>query len=122
MFQNWYVEKDAEQIDVMNGGEYSCAFFVSTITTIFDLSQRPHATVKSTLEDLQESAWKEVDEFVEGAILLWEEENGHFHIGFYIGNDRAISNSTINKVPKEHDVNFDGTRKVLKIFVNDKLN
>jgi hypothetical protein len=33
------------------------------------------------------------------------------HIGFYIGNERAISNSSTQRVPIEHDWRFRETRE-----------
>lgn len=130
LFQNFYVLENGEEKDILAGGEISCAIFVSNILYLFpnlNLIKSAHTTINSTIKDMQNCGWYEINELKIGAVILWEgivfENTGmHKHIGFYIGNGKAISNSDKLKTPVEHDVDFDKTRKVEKIFWNDNLN
>jgi hypothetical protein len=46
----------------------------------------------------------------------------HKHIGFYIGNNRAISNNSVHDGgPAEHDWTFEGKRKVEAVLWSEKL-
>jgi len=124
-FQNFYVKINNKKQDVMNGGELSCAFFVSSITTMFGLSARVHGTVDSTIKDLLGFGWIEIKKPRIGAVLVWEDLNfegeEHKHIGFYITKDGAVSNSSVKKSPQKHHWNFKGKRKVVKILWHEKL-
>ena len=111
--------------DIMEGGELSGAFFVSAITTMFNLTKEMHATVDHVVKDLAESGWTEIQEPRKGAIVVWEKQKfgneEHKQIGFYVGDDEAISNSSAEKVPTKHDLTFGGKRKVTDYFWNEKL-
>lgn len=126
IFQNFYAEVEGKKQDIMKGGELSCAFFVSSITTLFDLSKKVHGTVDTTERDLFESGWKQIEIPKIGSIIIWNEKDfdgeKHKHIGFYIGNDQAISNNCFEKVPKRHHWTFEDKRKVISILWNGKLN
>jgi hypothetical protein len=129
IFQNFYVLEGGVEKDVLAGGEISCAILVSNILHMFpslNLIKSPHLTIESTIKDMQSCGFYEIVELKEGAIILWEAKEfattgSHKHIGFYVGDDRAISNSDKVKTPIEHDLNFDKTRKIEKIFWNDNL-
>jgi hypothetical protein len=81
---------------------------------------------KGTIKDLNESGWIEIKNPHVGSIIVWDEMDfdgeKHKHIGFYIGNKKAISNSFFKKVPTEHHWTFEGKRRGTNIFWNDKLN
>jgi uncharacterized protein YfaT (DUF1175 family) len=103
MFRNWYI-KTAElgEFDAMKGGEDSCAFYVSGLLKIFSKINSIHGTVASTAKDLIESGWQEVNEPKPGDVLIWEAQQfgdkSQRHIGFYIGDQKAVSTSwTDNK-------------------------
>ena len=78
-----------------------------------------------------ENGWEKIDDLREGAVLHWEEakrgDDINEHVGFYIGNDEAISNSSDAKTPIRHHITYgtnpDGTpvRKVIGIYWNKKL-
>lgn len=125
LFQNFYAEVNDIRMDVMRGGELSCAFFVSSITTILGLSKNIHAKVDSTVKDLLESGWVEIPEPRSGSILVWESENSdgeeHKHIGFCVDKNVAISNSYLKKVPTKHSIDFDGKRRIIHVFWNEKI-
>ncbi len=126
LFRNFYAEIDGEKQDIMRGGELSCAFFVSSLATLFGLCSKVHGTVKGATEDLAQSGWTKVKKPKPGAILVWEALDfggeSHQHIGFWVGQDEAISNSTNKRTPAKHHWTFEGKRKVLAIWWNKKLN
>ncbi len=127
MFRNLYVESDGVEKDILDNGRLSCAVFVSSILYINKLISDIHATVERTVEDLLSSGWSETTNFQPGAVLVWEKKDfgdgvEHSHIGFYIGNNKAVSNSSFNEgVPVEHDYTYDNTRKIEKILWHPEL-
>jgi hypothetical protein len=124
-FRNLYFKSDAGSTDIMKNGDLSCAHFVSCILYFFGLIGELHATVASTVEDMEASGWKKIKEPRVGAILVWEAVNENSHIGFYIGNGQAISNSSKKRMPIEH--RWDKAsgakrqRRVTAIFWHKKL-
>ena len=126
LFRNLYAEVDGEKKDIMDNGDLSCAFFTSSILALFKLVKETHATVDGTVRDLQESGWKIIKEPKIGAVLVWEKadftnDGLHKHVGFYVENEKAISNSSKEKSPTKHHWTFNGERKVEMIFWNEKL-
>ena len=125
LFRNLYLVKNDKIIDALNNGQFSCAVFVSWILRIFYLITEGHATVDGLMKDLKKSGWYKIEKPKIGSILVWEEIflNGTLnkHIGFYIGNKKAISNSRDKKTPVKHHWTFGGKRKIESIFWNSKL-
>ncbi len=126
LFRNFYVEIRGEQTDIMRNGDLSCAFFVSSVLALFNFIKGVHGTVDSTVRDLKESGWNEIQRPEVGSILVWEkidfgDNDIHKHIGFYMGNDEAISNSFKLGHPISHNWNFNNTRKVDLILWNSKI-
>ena len=127
MFQNIYIIKNGRSIDVANGGEFSCAIFVSSVLVMSDnLIKSSHATVKRTQKDIQESGWYKIKKPRKGAIIVWPpwEKSDHWHIGFCIGKNKAISNDGLDtKTPQEHPITYGKyKRKIDSIWWNDRLN
>jgi len=124
-FRNFYAKVNGRKTDVTIGGVRSCAFFVSTILTIFDLIEEVHLTLGRTVEDMEESGWYKIKKPRVGAVLVWERKKmgGKWfgHIGFYMGRGKAISNSASEHVPKYHHWTFGGGRKVEVIWWHRKL-
>jgi hypothetical protein len=125
-FQNYYAEINNKKKDIMKKGELSCAFFVSSILTMFGFLKEVHGTVDSTVSKLTKNGWKEIKKPKPGAVLIWEKvsygyNNEHKHIGFYIRKNTAVSNNYKLGYPVEHDWRFKGKRKVNHIFWNPKL-
>lgn len=126
MFRNSYAKINGKKVDVLKDGDVSCAFYVSSILMMFKLISGIHATVDGTVKDLEKSGWKKITEPKIGCILVWEETDFgnndiHKHIGFFIGNKQAISNSNKKRFPVKHSWNFNGKRKVELMLWNDKL-
>ena len=126
MFRHLYAVTGGEKKDILDDGDLACAFYVSSILSMFGLLESQHATVNGLVKDLEQSGWKKVEELQEGAVIIWEEQaqahdEEHRHAGIYVGNDRAVSNSFEKKVPKEHHWTYNDTRGVEAIYWNDKL-
>lgn len=130
-FRNMYVWNDKKRIDVLENGNLSCAYFVSTILKHFDLIKKVHSTVKNTVKDAKKSGWKITAKPKIGNVLVYEEKyfpesgNQHMHIGFYIGNKKAISTSSKFKTPIIHgwqkEPSSGKLRKVIEILWHNKL-
>lgn len=110
MFQDIFALIDGKRRNVTRGGVLSCAFFVSGILTIAGLIKEIHGTVDATVRDMELSQWKRQRTPKRGDVLVWEKQNGHRHIGFYIGNHRAVSNSTSKRYPVAHHWTFGSVR------------
>lgn len=130
MFQNLYITENGKKVDAAGGGEFACATFASSVLVITDnLIDKTHATVEKTLKDMQKNDWYKIEEPREGAVLIWAPwaKSDRWHIGFYIGNEKAISNDgTDTKTPQEHHwtygkKNGKPARKVVSIWWNDRL-
>lgn len=134
LWRNNYALVNGKKQDLLYNGNSSCAYFVSTILKIFDLIKAVHVTVEGTEKDLQESGWQMIplnSKMPSGSILVWEKkrfknpitkkEEFHLHLGFYLGNEKAISNSEMNGFPLIHHYTYDGTRKLLRAYWNPKI-
>lgn len=124
MFRNFYAKVNNKKTDIMKKGDLSCAFYVSSVLVLFQLINKIHATVDGLVEDLEKSGWREIktkEKLKIGDVLIWEEvvfkkNDKHKHIGFFMGNNRAISNSSRLRFPVEHHFTFRDKRKIEKIF------
>ena len=125
LFRNVYAIVNGVKIDITNNGELSCAYFVSSILLILKLIKEVHVTVSGTIKDLESSGWSEISKPRTGSIVIWEEKDfgnnsSHKHIGFYIGNQQAISNDFRKGYPIQHALEYEN-RKVEKILWNSRL-
>lgn len=122
MFRNLYLSLDGNTFDATEDGELSCAFYVSSLLVIFKLIKNVHGTVKSTEKDLEESGWIKAGNPVPGSVIIWEplanDKHANEHIGFYVGREKAISNSSIKKKITIHNWTYDNTRKIKVIYSN----
>jgi hypothetical protein len=120
LWQNFYIVDGESKVDVMRSGGLSCAFYVSTILSMFGLINKVHATVKSTVKDLKENGYLETKSPTQGDVIVWEAKdfNGevHAHIGFWWNETTAVSNSDLNGFPIFHHINFYGSRKVQTFY------
>lgn len=118
--------------DVIGNGKFACAYFASSILTLAALtSQGVHTTVFHTIEDMVRSKWYQIDKLLQGAVVIWgsklcSDGNHHKHIGFYVGEDMAISTDGMTGVPTKHHVTYgvdDGRpiREIEAIFFHEKL-
>lgn len=123
MFRNLFGLIDGVEVDLLDDGRKSCAAFASSVLYLQKLIDDIHATVESTEKDMLSSGWQEISELREGAVITWERQGGHLHIGFYVGDGKAISNaSNSSGVPEIHDATYGGTRKIERIYWHEDLN
>ncbi len=136
MFQNYFLKVGDKEKDILENGRLSCAVFVSSLLILKGLIQgpprSPHAIVKSLIKNLEDSGWYKIPQPRPGAVLVWEaaqigsSSKITDHIGFYLGQNRAISNNLEARTPLEHHWTY-GTkngkpvRKVTAIYWHRKL-
>jgi hypothetical protein len=130
MFQTIYAEVNGKKTDITKDGDLSCAFFVSGILSMFDLADRVHATVKGTVKAMETAGWKETKKLKPGVVIKWGPSTDgsftHDHLGFYLGDDQAISNIHYRRTPGRHHFTFgkEGIgrhRPILAIYHHPKL-
>lgn len=113
-YRNLFVRfKDSGAVkDVLNNGEYSCAFFVSSVLVLAGLMDTPHATVNTVVRLLEAGGWKRVDGAPEpGDVLSWEPKlqpdgTAHGHVGFAVGNREAVSTDSRTGLVARHHETF----------------
>jgi hypothetical protein len=127
LFRNLYARVDGVEHDILGDGQLSCAAFVSAVLTLNGLLDEPHATVEGTEKDMALHGWEQITELRDGAVITWapvtyEDGTSHGHIGFYIGDSKAISNaSNASGIPAEHSATYDGTRAIERIWWHQSL-
>lgn len=130
MFKNGYASIDGIKTDVLKDGELSCAIFVSSILRIFGLIDDIHATVSSTVKKMEEFGWQKTEELKPGCVLTWEaidfgSGDSHSHIGFYVGQDEAVSNDFRTKKIIKHHFKYEGDelgrREILAIYTHPQF-
>jgi hypothetical protein len=126
MFQNLFASVDGVRTDIVDGGALSCSFFLSAVLFINKLIADMHANMAGLERDLERSGWLRVEEPTEGAVIIWEPrppskerpfDPTQLHGGVYIGSGRTVSNDSNDAlVPHEFPLDYDGSRKVLRIW------
>ena len=112
MFRNFYMEIGGQKIDILKDGLLSCAVFVSGVLYLNKMIADTHATVYSTQKDIEKGGWEKVENPKVGDVLVWEaikwpgNKEARKHIGFYIGNDEAISNDYGVGNPQKHHLTY----------------
>jgi hypothetical protein len=111
MFRNSYYSLNNKKTDILQNGSLSCAVFASSLLFIFKFIKDVHATVDGTIRDLEESGWEKVNKAAAGDVIIWEaiEVKGrslHKHIGFYLGNNQAVSNSSKTGLIAKHHLTY----------------
>lgn len=111
LFRNYFVEDK----DVLENGDLSCAYYVSSILVLHGLIDRPHFTVPGTLYSMEKAGWTQINHLKKGCIVVWGSvhQNGadHKHLGVYIGDQQAISNRSSLGMPGEHPLHYSGLDK-----------
>lgn len=111
MFRSYYVDG----VDVLENGNLSCAYYVSSIMLMFKLIDRPHFRVDGTIKAMVNTGWQEIEHLRPGCVVIWNPifQNGksHFHIGFYIGDGQAISNRSSLGSIGVHPLHYSGLDK-----------
>ena len=102
MFRDFFGKIKNKEENLTKNGRRSCAFFVSLILHHFNLIKFPHLTVRGTIADMKRSGWFKIKKPREGSVILWERKKGRYHLGFYIGNRKAISHDRRKRTPIIH--------------------
>lgn len=125
-YKNFYALINGKKKDITENGRISCALHVSSILKTFGLIKETHLTVNSTVKDMRENGWVKTKNPSIGSVILWEEQfqNGsaNKHLGFYIGNDKVVSNSSSLGEPKIHHYTYGNgkaKRKIEEIYTFD---
>jgi len=110
-WRNLFALVNGEVKDILNNGELSCAYFVATVLKTFNLIKEVHATVSGAVNDLLLFGWEEAVNPEPGDIIVWTEKidekgEGHKHIGFYLGNNEAVSNDSKTGLISKHHLTF----------------
>lgn len=132
MFREYYAEINNVKKEILRQGDLACAYYVSAILRIFDLTEKVRTTVLDTARDLENAGWYKIDKPKVGSILVWKakkfkNQEVHRHIGFYLGDKNAISNNADLGFPEIHHYTFGETksgkakRPVEVIYWNKKL-
>lgn len=130
MFRTFYAEVGGDQQDVTKDGRLSCAFYVSSLLAVCGLLDRAHTTVNGTVRAMKENGWRQTRKLTPGVVIVWDKpidgSHDHRHIGFYVGPDRAISNSPIKRTPVRHHITFGreggrNYRPVVAIYTHSDL-
>lgn len=121
MFRNFFAEMDGKEKDILRDGGLSCAAFASSVLYLNKFIKDVHANTRSVEKDLLVSGWEEIKELKLGAVLVWEVQD-YPHIGFYIGDEMAISNDSKGRgFPHKHHYTYNDTRKIEKIYWHSSL-
>lgn len=78
-------------------------------------------TVAKVVADMEKSGWRKIRTPRPGAVIVWEAQGGHRHIGFSVGNQRAVSTSSRRKVVARHHWTFGGKRRIETVWWQQKL-
>ena len=114
MFNSIFVRyKDSGEVkDILGDGEYSCAFFVSSVLYLFQTISKSVSTVKSLKELIDASdVWKSVSlgEIQSGDVIFWEKtkfDDGseNAHVGFVLNKEEAVSTDYKTKMVTRHPI------------------
>jgi len=141
MFRNFHITIDGIERDALDNGALGCGTVASSVlylqNSTLEFLKKPkwigfvHAAVPALEKDIAEHGWVKVPELREGALIVWEARMGqevpvygnmHFHIGFYLGNDRAMSNgSNSTLMPREHDATDGGKHNIVRVWWHPAL-
>jgi hypothetical protein len=142
-WKNLFIKKENWNIiDILQDGNVSCAYYVSSILKQFGYCWATYANVLSLEKHLIEYGRNKQKNFTEDTVTPWsviireekkwsEKEDiygnsikNHYHIGFYIWSWRAISNMsdgfTIDdlnaRTPQEHHITYNWSRPICSIL------
>ena len=106
-YHHFFALVDDAETEIIKDGDKACALFVSSALAAFGLLPHCDVTVHRVLRLMLENGWEKTTELKKGCIIVWEEVvNGkgtsRKHIGFYMGNSVAVSNSSKDRCPTMH--------------------
>lgn len=106
MFRRLYADVDGKTKDILEDGDKSCAVFATLMLISLGLCTFVHSTVEGAIRDIESFGWKPIRSPQPGCVVIWRVIDApgkeHLHIGFYVGNGQAISNSSKERSPQYH--------------------
>ncbi len=106
MFRRLYARVDGKTKDILKDGDKSCGVFATTMLISLGLCTFVHATVEGAIRDMESFGWKRIVIPQSGCVVVWRVTDvpgkEHLHIGFYVGNGQAVSNSSREGNPCYH--------------------
>lgn len=126
MFRHVYVLDNNKEKDILKNGELSCAYYISCILKLFNLIDQdisPHATISGLINNMLNNGWRLTKKLTLGNVLVWEKQitsSGeiHPHLGFYLGEDKAISYRDERRIPTIHHYTYNQERKIIQILTH----
>ena len=119
MFRHLYMTDDTgAEFDAAENGNKSCALFVTGILTMFGRIDNMHATSSGTYRYISTSSdWQQVSEPTPGDVVFWDKiGNTTGHVGFYLGENSAISNVDAVGQPQKHELKMADGREPLSFW------
>ncbi len=128
IFRKLYMyDKNTDRVvEVLQNGNLSCAYFVSSVLHHFGLLDGIRLNVEETAAAMKEQGWQTIKKPVPGSVIVWNKiyfkksKSWHGHIGFFVGPGRAISTSSRLGVPVIHNLRPNG-RKIVEILWHPRL-
>lgn len=143
-YRHFWINKWWKDIDILQDGNLSCAYYVSNLLKQFNLIKAWSANTKSTISMLLEKWRYEIDNQTNAndipiwSVIVrqwWYGNDGlHSHIWFFVWDENVISNDSYQQdrsgmdyeepqyCPIVHHYNYRWTRKIDKIYTYDREN
>lgn len=119
LFQHLYMLDDnGNEFDAAEGGNRSCALFVTGLLKMHDRIESMHATASGTLKSVSSSSsWSRTDNPVAGDIIFWDKTpNTTGHVGFYIDENTAISINDNEGLASRHNLTLRDNRQPISFW------
>lgn len=122
----YYQRQNGRTADMLQNGNLSCAYFVSSILLHFGLLREFQSEVGATVAAMKTGGWQIIEKPVPGSVIVWsrmyfqKSKTWHMHIGFFLGPGRAVSNSSRTGYPAIHNLRYQG-RKIVEILWHPRL-
>lgn len=121
MFRDFFGEINGRKENLTKDGQRSCAFFVSSILYHFYLIRDLHLTVNGTIRDMKKAGWFKTRKPKKGSVILWKKRRDRYHLGFYLGGKKSISNDKRKRTPIIHGLNNPhGEKRQIESFFSHK--
>lgn len=123
LFNSAFVRyKDTGEVkDIFNDGEYSCAYFVSSLLFLGEMLEKPSATVKNLRENINtDKNWQKInlDSTQAGDVVFYKKtkfDDGteNAHVGFVLNYNEAVSTDYKSKAVARHPL---AIRPVVSVY------
>jgi hypothetical protein len=126
LFHHWYTTDDQQQLqDSVEGGEKSCALYVSILLQICGLLDGVYLDIDPLIEALEANGWARgsggmITSSIE--VAVWGDEVGNRHIGFaFAASPMAVSHSSFEGAPRRHPRTLRDGREIARRFTHPQL-